>query len=598
MRDHFCGVLNAEHINQSIQLSGWVQYRRDHGGVVFVDLRDHTGFVQIVFRPEAVDVFKVAESLRAEACITINGLVAQRSPETTNHNIPTGMVEIIVSSIQLHNLSKPIPFSIDDHLPASEETRLKNRFLDLRRPKMQQNMRLRAKVNALFRKHLESMQFTEIETPILTKPTPEGARDYLVPSRTQLGHCFALPQSPQVLKQILMVSGFDRYYQIVRCFRDEDLRADRQPEFTQLDLEMAFVNQHDVMDTIEKLIHSLFKDLNIDIHAPIPRMSYHEAMDQYGSDKPDLRNPLIINRVDDIFKASDFKVFKDPASLDQHRVSLLKVPQGAIKLSRKKIDEYTQLVSKYGAKGLAYIKINDVNDLESGLQSPLLKFLTKTELNAIIKASEASSGDLVFFGAGHDDVVCQSLGVLRNQIGEDLELITPGWKPLWVVDWPMFEKTNDQQGEKIQALHHPFTAPDCDDVATFKQSPMSMKAKAYDLVLNGYEIGGGSIRNHHLDMQYAVMAVLGLDKKTTDDQFGHLMHALSYGAPPHGGFALGLDRFAMLLCDADSIREVIAFPKTQNARCLLTEAPAKAHLEQYLELGLNTIKTEENHGRS
>ncbi len=594
MKDFSCGEINAKHIDQPMTLSGWVQYRRDHGGVIFVDLRDHTGFVQIVFNPDEKNAFSVAESLRAEACITVTGQVCARSKETINKNIPTGEVELVANSVQLHNLAQPIPFSIDDHQTASEETRLKSRFLDLRRPKMQHNLRLRARLNNALRKHLIQENFIEVETPILTKPTPEGARDYLVPSRTQQGHCFALPQSPQVLKQILMVSGFDRYYQIVRCFRDEDLRADRQPEFTQLDLEMAFVDQKDVMNTVEKLVLNTCQDLGVELPSPFPKLSYQEVMDRFGSDKPDLRNPLELKRADTLFEKSAFNVFKDPSCKDKHRVSLLNVPGGVEKLSRKKIDEYTHLVSKFGAKGLAYIKVNNKDDITNGLQSPLLKFLSTDELKGILTLSNSNNGDIIFFGAGHDDVVSQSLGILRDTIGKDLSLIQNGWKPLWVIDWPMFEVSQDQSGQKVQALHHPFTAPDVENVETFKKDPFKCITKAYDLVLNGFEVGGGSIRNHQLDMQYAVMSVLGLEKEEVDAQFGHLMSALSFGAPPHGGIALGLDRLAMLLCEADSIRDVIAFPKTQNARCLLTEAPANANPEQYLELGISINQTIED----
>ncbi len=397
MKDFFCGKINAKNINQSMTLSGWVQYRRDHGGVIFVDLRDHTGFVQIVFNPNEKSAFSIAETLRAEACITITGEVCARSKETINTNIPTGEVEVVAKSVQLHNLSQPIPFSIDDHQTASEETRLKSRFLDLRRPKMQNNLRLRARLNTAFRKFLDQEDFVEIETPILTKPTPEGARDYLVPSRTQHGHCFALPQSPQILKQILMVSGFDRYYQIVRCFRDEDLRADRQPEFTQLDLEMSFVDQNDIMDIVEKLVVEACREVGIDLPTPFQKLKYQEVMDRFGSDKPDLRNPLELKRADTIFKNSEFNVFKDPANKDKHRVAILNIPNGIEKLSRKKIDDYTKLVSKFGAKGLAYIKINDKNDIENGLQSPLLKFLSADELGAIISLSNTNNGDIVFF---------------------------------------------------------------------------------------------------------------------------------------------------------------------------------------------------------
>lgn len=593
MRDHYCGLVGEKDISKKITLNGWVQYRRDHGGVIFVDLRDHTGFVQIVFNPEQADIFKAAESLRAEAVITVEGLVRHRTAETINEKIPTGAFEVVAETMVIHNHAKSPPFSIGDdfHLP-KEDTRLSYRFLDLRRPVMQHNIRLRAKAMAKLRHYCEEATFVDIETPILTKPTPEGARDYLVPSRTQQGHCYALPQSPQVLKQILMISGFDRYYQIVRCFRDEDLRADRQPEFTQLDLEMAFVDEKQVMHTVENIIRNTCQDLGVTLTESFPVYRYDDVMDQYGSDKPDLRNPLKLQIIDELVKDCGFKVFTDPATQDKHRVVALKAPGATAKLSRKALDEYTKMVSQLGAKGLAYIKVNQRNDLKEGLQSPLLKFIPENIIDAILNEVDATDGDIIFFGAGTDAVVCQTMSALRDALGKDLDLIEAGWQPLWVVDWPMFEVTNDQQGQHVQACHHPFTAPTETDVDAFKSSPLNSRARAYDLVLNGYEIGGGSIRIHQPDMQYAVLDVLGMDQQQADEAFGHLIEALNYGAPPHGGFALGVDRFCMLLTESDSIRDVIAFPKTQNARCLLSQAPATAPLEQYLELGLNIIKTE------
>lgn len=593
MRDHYCGLIGEKDISKHVTLSGWIQYRRDHGGVIFVDLRDHTGFVQVVFNPEQSEIFKQSESLRSEAVITIEGLVRHRTDETINDRIPTGAYEIVAESMIIHNHAKSPPFSIGDdyHLP-KEDTRLTYRFLDLRRPMMQNNIRLRAKAMAKLRQHCEEATFVDIETPILTKPTPEGARDYLVPSRTQQGHCYALPQSPQVLKQILMISGFDRYYQIVRCFRDEDLRADRQPEFTQLDLEMAFVDEKQVMDTVEHIIQKTCMDLDIKLPTTFPVYNYDDVMDQYGSDKPDLRNPLKLKIIDEIVKECGFKVFTDPASQEKHRVVALKAPGATAKLSRKALDEYTKMVSQLGAKGLAYIKVNQRSDLKEGLQSPLLKFIPENIIDNILNEVEATDGDIIFFGAGTDSMVCQTMSALRDALGKDLDLVAKGWQPLWVVNWPMFEVTNDQQGQHIQACHHPFTAPTETDVETFKKDPLESRARAYDLVLNGYEIGGGSIRIHQPQMQYAVLDVLGMDQKQADEAFGHLIESLNYGAPPHGGFALGVDRFCMLLTGSDSIRDVIAFPKTQNARCLLSQAPAIAPLEQYLELGLNIIKTE------
>lgn len=593
MRNHYCGLVNEKDVSKSITLHGWVQYRRDHGGVIFVDLRDHTGFVQIVFNPDQAEIFQAAESLRAEAVICITGAVRHRTAETINNKIPTGGFEVVADSMTIYNHAKSPPFSIGDdyHLP-KEDTRLAYRFLDLRRPLMQDNIRLRAKAISRLRHHCEEASFVDIETPMLTKPTPEGARDYLVPSRTQHAHCYALPQSPQVLKQILMISGFDRYYQVVRCFRDEDLRADRQPEFTQLDLEMAFVDEKQVMQTVETIIRNTCKDLNILLEEPFPIHTYTDVMDHYGSDKPDLRNPLKLSIIDDLVKDCGFAVFTEPANQSNQRVVALNAPGATAKLSRKNLDQYTNMVCQLGAKGLAYIKVNQRNDLTAGLQSPLLKFIPTDVIDAILNQVNAKDGDIVFFGAGTDATVCQTMSALRDQLGHDLELIESGWRPLWVVDWPMFESTSDQQGQHIQSCHHPFTAPTTEDVDVFKKAPLESRARAYDLVMNGYEIGGGSIRIHQPEMQYAVLDVLGMQPKQADEAFGHLMQALQYGAPPHGGFALGIDRFAMLLTGSESIRDVIAFPKTQNARCLLTEAPATAPLEQYLELGLNIIQEE------
>ncbi len=593
-RDKLCGLVTEKDENKKLTLSGWVQYRRDHGGVIFIDLRDYTGFVQVVFNPDQPELFKIAEKLRSEAVISVSGTVLKRSDATINNNIPTGKVEVVADTVTLHSLAQSLPFSIDDHQQASEETRLKSRFLDLRRPQMQRAIRMRAKVNSLLRHFLESKEFIEIETPYLTKPTPEGARDYIVPSRTQQGHCYALPQSPQILKQILMVSGFDKYYQIVRCFRDEDLRADRQPEFTQLDVEMSFVDEQHVRDVAESLIFKTCQELGIELPSPFPVMPYQEAMDDYGSDKPDLRNPLKLIVINDALKDCGFKVFSAPAKANGQRVVVLRVPNATTQLTRKKIDEYTHAVGKFGAKGLAYIKVNQIDDLENGLQSPITKFLSKDELTAILKASNAANNDILFFGAGDDTTVCQSMGYLRNQIGQDLNLLSEEYKPLWVVDWPLFEETNSQGQTTINSCHHPFTAPCCDDIDTLKKEFKTIKSKAYDLVLNGSEILGGSIRIHDLQMQYAIMEILGFDKKQTDTQFGHLTNALSYGAPPHGGFALGIDRFVAILCQADSIRDVIAFPKTQNARCLLTDAPAKPDVNQYIELGLSVQNKSES----
>ena len=591
MRTHYCGQITAKHIGQNVKLSGWVMRRRDHGGVIFWDSYDATGIVQIVFQPEQEQAFQLADGVRLESSFSIEGLVQPRPEGTVNRKMPTGEVEIIVTSLILHNQSEPVPFSLHDHqVNVSEEVRLKHRFLDLRRLPMQQHLKLRAQAISAMRQALESQGFLEVETPILTRSTPEGARDYLVPSRTHAGQFFALPQSPQVFKQLLMMSCVDRYYQVVRCFRDEDLRADRQPEFTQLDLEMAFADESTVKGCVEKLIRHLFKTvLNVTLPDPFPCMDYADAMAQYGCDRPDLRNPLKLIDIKDLCAEVDFAVFAKPASLPNHRVSVLKVPGGTTKISRKDIDDYTKLVGVYGAKGLAYIKVNAIDEGVDGLQSPIVKFLPESMLEALLERTAAKPGDLLFFGAGLAPVVSAALSALRDKVGEDLQLIDEqAWCPVWIDAFPMFEASYDAHGvvTNLAPQHHPFTAPDVADAAAFKSAPSTCLSRAYDIVLNGHEIGGGSIRIHSLDMQLAVLDVLGIDAEKAEAEFGHLLEGLRYGAPPHGGLAIGIDRLIMLMVGASSIRDVIAFPKTQSCACLLTQAPASVTHAQLNDLSI------------
>lgn len=581
MRSHYCGQLTESSINESVTLCGWVHRRRDHGGIIFIDLRDRVGLVQVVFDPNQAAAFAVAERVRPEYVLQVKGQVRHRPAGTENPDLVTGQIEIAGQVLEILNSSATPPFQLDE-VDTHEETRLRYRYLDLRRPVMQARFQLRAKVNRILREFLDQNGFLEIETPILTKATPEGARDYLVPSRTHPGEFFALPQSPQLFKQLLMMAGMDRYYQIVRCFRDEDLRADRQPEFTQLDIEMSFIDETILRDLMETLIRHLFKEtLGETLPNPFPVLSYQEAMQRYGSDKPDLRNPLEIIELSDLMKTVEFKVFADAAADPQGRVAALRVPNGK-ELSRRQIDDYTHFVSLYGAKGLAYIRVNDAHSGSEGLQSPILKFLPVDVVNTLLTRTQATSGDLLFFGAGKTKIVNESLGALRLKLGEDLKLISERWKPLWVIDFPMFEW--DDKEQRWVSLHHPFTAPKITDLTALSTQPGTCVSRAYDMVLNGSEIGGGSIRIHRAEMQAAVFQLLGIGEHEAQEKFGFLLEALKYGCPPHGGIAFGLDRLIMLMSGASSIRDVIAFPKTQTASCLLTSAPTAVGEAQLREL--------------
>jgi aspartyl-tRNA synthetase len=580
MRSHYCGQVDESLIGREVTVAGWVHRRRDHGGVIFVDLRDREGLLQIVFDPGAAVVFHEAERLRSEFVIRVTGKVRARPPGTANPNLASGQVEVLAAELELLNRSEPLPFQLDETV--SEEVRLRYRYLDLRRELMSARLRLRHRLTRAMRAYLDAHGFIDLETPMLTKATPEGARDYLVPSRTHPGKFFALPQSPQIFKQLLMISGFDRYYQIVRCFRDEDLRADRQPEFTQLDVETSFLGQADIMALMEGLMRHCFAEvLGVALPDPFPRMTYAEALRRYGSDKPDLRIALELVEVADLVKDCDFKVFAAPAHDPQGRVAALRVP-GAGAMPRSQIDEYTAFVGRYGAKGLAYIKVNDAARGRDGLQSPIIKFLSDAALEGILERTAASAGDLIFFGADRAGVVNDALGALRLRAGQDLKLVASGWRPLWVVDFPMFEWSADEK--RWVAMHHPFTAPQSDDPATLRAAPAGALAKAYDVVLNGSEIGGGSVRIHRQEMQSTVFELLGIDAAEARTKFGFLLDALKFGAPPHGGIAFGLDRLAMLMAGADSIREVIAFPKTQTAADPLTDAPTEVAEAQLREL--------------
>lgn len=589
-------TINKNNIGEQVSIMGWVNKRRDHGGVIFVDCRDSKDnqIVQLVFNPERSN-FKLAESIRSEFIIKVTGQVSARPEGTVNNELASGAVEVEVHELEIINTAKPLPFHISDKIDAKEDVRLLYRFLDLRRPEMQKRLKFRSKLTNSVHKFLADHDFTDVETPVLTKATPEGARDYLVPSRTHPGHCFALPQSPQIFKQLLMMSGVKRYYQIVKCFRDEDLRADRQPEFTQIDLEMSFVEQQDVMSMVENLCRHMFKImLNIEFPAKLIQLTYHEALTKYGTDRPDLRNPLFMLDVDSIFAKSDFAVFANAANDRLSRVAAMRVPDGA-KLSRKQIDNYTDLVCKAGAKGLAYIKVNNRSDLKQGLQSPLTKFFNEQELRKLLEATNAEDGDMLFFGAGRKELVANTMSILRDNIGQDLELIDPNqWSLLWVVDFPMFEVEYDTNGEvkSLAPMHHPFTAPDC-SIDEFNSNPELANSKAYDLVLNGCEIGGGSIRIHKLEMQQAVLEKIGIDHDQAQLAFGHLLRGLEYGCPPHGGFAFGLDRLLMLMTKSKSIRDVIAFPKTQSAACPLTDAPTKVDPGQLHDLGIELMELEQ-----
>jgi aspartyl-tRNA synthetase len=585
MRTHYCGHLNEALLDQQVTLCGWVHRRRDHGGVIFIDLRDREGLAQVVFNPDNARTFGTAERVRSEYVLRITGRVRRRPPGTVNPNLPSGEIEIDCEEIEILNSAQTPPFQLDEE-DVSEETRLRYRYLDLRRPVMHQRLRLRAQLTRVLRSFLDAQGFLDIETPFLTKATPEGARDYLVPSRTHPGEFFALPQSPQLFKQLLMMAGMDRYYQIVRCFRDEDLRADRQPEFTQLDIETSFMSEEQIIVLMEEMIRELFaKVLHVALPNPFPRMTYAEAISRYGVDKPDLRIALEIVDVGDLMRNVDFKVFSGPANDPDGRVAALRLPDG-ITLTRKEIDDYTQFVKIYGAKGLAYIKLETLATEHAGpaVSSPILKYLSHSVTEEIIKRTGAVGGDLIFFGADRAKVVNEALGALRIKLGHDRGLVQEAWQPLWVVDFPMFDR--DEQNNRWQALHHPFTAPKVDSTEQLEADPGTCLSRAYDLVLNGTELGGGSVRIHHTDMQQAVFRLLGIDDEQAQDKFGFLLEALKYGCPPHGGIAFGLDRLAMLMAGANSIREVMAFPKTQSASCPLTNAPSPAGEAQLRELGI------------
>ncbi len=576
MRTNFCGELNKANLNEEVILCGWVNRRRDHGGVIFLDLRDKKGLAQIVINPETADTFKLAETIRNEFVIKVTGKVLARDGEMINKKIPTGEVEVLADKIEILNASKPIPFQLDS-METSEEVRLKYRYLDLRRDEMQQRLRLRSKVTHFMRDFMDKNDFLDIETPFLTKATPEGARDYLVPSRTHEGSFFALPQSPQLFKQLLMMSGFERYYQIVKCFRDEDLRADRQPEFTQLDVETSFMNEDEITSLMEEMVRGLFKEVgSIDLPKKFPTISYDDAIKLYGVDRPDLRIPLKIIDVNEIMKDVEFKVFSGPANSEKGRVAALKVPGGA-SISRKQIDDYTKFVSIYGAKGLAYIKIND-----DGPSSPIIKFLGDDVTQQVIDLTEAKRGDIIFFGADKSKIVNEALGSLREKLAKDLNLFDKEWAPIWVIDFPMFDVSDDGS---LNAIHHPFTAPSV-DTKTLLENPEKSLSRAYDLVINGSEVGGGSIRIHKSDMQKTVLKLLGIGDDEAREKFGFLLDALDYGCPPHGGIAFGLDRLVMTLTKTESIRDVIAFPKTQTAACLLTDAPSSVSKSQLKELNI------------
>ena len=583
MRSHYCGQITESLLDQAVTLCGWAHRRRDHGGVIFIDLRDREGLVQVVIDPDVPDAFANAERVRNEFVLRVIGRVRRRPEGTENFNLPTGAVEVLAREIEILNRSEPLPFQLDDD-DTSEEVRLRYRYLDLRRPVMQERLRLRTRVVSALRQFLEQHGFLDIETPMLTKAPPEGARDYLVPSRTHPGSFFALPQSPQLFKQLLMMAGMDRYYQIVRCFRDEDLRADRQPEFTQIDIETSFLDEQQITDLMEAMIRQMFKEvLAVELPDPFPRMPYETAMQRYGSDKPDLRIPLELTELSDLMAEVDFKVFAAAAQDPQGRVAALRVPEGG-KLTRREIDGYTEFVSRYGAKGLAYIKVNNVSGGRDGLQAPIVKFLPDEVLAKILTRTGAENGDLIFFGADSTKVVNDALGALRVKLGHDLGLVHGEWAPLWVVNFPMFEWDGKEQ--RWNALHHPFTAPRSDDPAEMRANPGQCLSRAYDMVLNGTEVGGGSVRIHRQEMQSAVFDLLGIAPDEARAKFGFLLDALKYGCPPHGGLAFGLDRLGMLMTGAQSIRDVIAFPKTQSAACPLTQAPAPVTEVQLRDLNI------------
>ncbi len=582
MRTDYCGVLNTSDIDREVTLCGWVDRRRDHGGVIFIDLRDREGIVQVVFDPDSAEHFTLADKVRGEYVLQVKGRVRARTPETVNPEMATGEIEVYGLELDILNRAETPPFQLDEHIQVGEDVRLKYRYLDLRRPEMLNNLKLRSDITAVLRRFLVERGFMEVETPILTRATPEGARDYLVPSRTHEGKFFALPQSPQLFKQLLMISGVDRYFQIAKCFRDEDLRADRQPEFTQVDVEFSFATEEEIIATNEEMIRQLFREvLDVDL-GQFPRMPHAQAIDKYGSDKPDLRIPLELVEVGDMMTDVEFKVFSGPAKDPKGRIAALKVPGGNDKLSRKQIDDYTKFVGIYGAKGLAYIKVNNRADVEEGLQSPIVKFLPAEVRRQLLDRLQAEDGDLIFFGADKAGVVNEALGALRCKLGKDLDLYTCDWAPLWIVDFPMFEETDDGS---LTPLHHPFTRPAC-TVEELQSNPEGALSLAYDMVLNGTELGGGSLRIHDAQMQRVVLKILGIDGQQAADKFGFLLDALQYGCPPHGGLAFGLDRLVMLMVGGESIRDVIAFPKTQTAHCVLTEAPSRVDNKQLRELNI------------
>lgn len=581
MRSHFCGELNESHIDNDVNLCGWVHRRRDHGGVIFLDVRDRDGIAQVVYDPDTEESFAIAEGLRNEFVISVRGRVRLRPEGTVNEEMPTGRIEVLGKELEVLNASDTPPMQLDEYAEVGEDTRLHYRYIDLRRPEMADKLRFRSKVGNTIRNFLDSNGFLDIETPLLTKATPEGARDYLVPSRTHPNKFFALPQSPQLFKQILMASGMDRYYQIAKCFRDEDLRADRQPEFTQIDIEASFLDENHIMEIMESMISHTFKSLLGVNLGEFPRISHSEAMRRFGSDKPDLRIDLELVDIADLMKSVEFKVFSGPANDKDSRVVALRVPQG-VSLSRKVIDDYTEFVGVYGARGLAWIKVNDLNNGAEGLQSPILKFIGEDVIQKLITKLSAKTGDIIFFGADKAKIVNEAMGALRIKVAEDLKMVKEGWAPLWIIGFPMFEE--DSYGN-LTSLHHPFTAPAC-DIGALSADPANALSRAYDMVLNGTELGGGSIRINRPEMQRAVFEVLGIDESEAQEKFGFLLKALSYGCPPHGGIAFGFDRLIMLMTGSNSIREVIAFPKTQSASCPLTEAPGIVSTKQLRELNI------------
>lgn len=583
MKRHYCGLIDSEHVNETVTLNGWVNTRRDHGGVIFIDLRDHTGLVQAVFNPNVKEIFETAQSIRTEYVLELTGVIAKRKEGTNNPDMATGNIELIVEKVDILNISQTTPFKVNDN-NINEDLRLQYRYVDLRSTAMQNNLRFRSKLYSVIRNHLSEIDFNEIETPILTKPTPEGARDYIVPSRVHKGSFFALPQSPQLFKQMLMMSGFDKYYQIAKCFRDEDLRADRQPEFTQLDIECAFFNEEQIMELSESLMKKIFESLIDDkISLTFPRITFKEAILKFGCDKPDLRNPLFLVDIANYLQSTEFKVFKDCVDSPNSRIAALKVP-GGLKFTRKNIDEYTNLVKTYGAKGLAYLKIENIKDIDTGINSPIKKFLTNDELTNILKSVDASDGDLIFFSADKSDVVNNSMSALISRIGKDLNLISDGYKFAWIIDYPMFEY--EKGTKKLTSLHHPFTSPS-GTCAKYDDTTLS---RAYDLTLNGNEIGGGSVRIHDKSTQLNVFKALNLSDEEIQSKFGFFIESLGFGCPPHAGIAFGLDRIVMLLRNLSSIRDTIAFPKTQSSACLLTDAPTEINSEQLKELNIKKSK--------